>query len=360
MSLRAGVSALCLAVSLLAGCEQATQAPAASTAQALAADQAQFLTQRYEAAKASGQTQATLYIAGPPDEWRPLWQAFNEEYPGIRITVLPLVGPSLANRLSSERVSGQHQGDLVLSLYQDILPLAELGFFVDDSPITSASLAASWQDPKGRYQFLFSKRHTLVYNTHKLKAEEVPKNLEQVLNERWRGRFGYYTPSAFSVSDEGLAGIEHQRGLSDSELQRLHDLGKYGFAPDELITQVSQGRLDFALWAIASVAIDQADAGAPVALAPVADATIDTPFGLALVAEAPHPDAARLLKAWLFTPRAQQLLASRLHYQGLMPGAPAPDGIADSEAPITPLPPDAQGLKALASLHERTRTIWKE
>ncbi len=336
---------------LLGGCGADSPPEVAAAAPALSAE----LQTLYEQAKQAGEKELVLYTAFP--ETVELWQAFQQDFPGIRFK--PTATNQLYTRLASEAASGNHIGDLVLTGYSELAELVRQGRLERDVPASSAAIPATYRDPDGYFQQPWVNAFTLAYNSRLLRPEQVPQTWEQILDPRFKGRFAHVRFVGASPFDAAVVLLQEEGKLSDAQLQGIHDNGGVSDNPGTLTANLAQGRTDFVLWAPAQVVARLRDNGAPVALAFPADVAILYGPGVASLRNAPHPHAARLFKDWLFTPRAQAIIAEQEYAYGTMPGSPTPKGFPPIESFRQKSIPFEQVNAYFDRYREKTRAIWR-
>src|SRR5687767_5360311 len=84
-----------VAAILLAACSTPTT-PATKSAAPAADPNSARLQEYYDRAKAAGEMKVTLYSAGP--EYRPIFDQFQERYPGTQVEGVVLRGPEMIQR----------------------------------------------------------------------------------------------------------------------------------------------------------------------------------------------------------------------------------------------------------------------
>ncbi|MBK4999734.1 extracellular solute-binding protein [Pseudomonas sp. S31] len=305
-------------LSLLAGCGPAPS----SDAQAVAPAPPAALNPLYQAAQQAGEKELVVYTAFP--ETVALWQAFEADYPAIKIK--PTQATQLYTRLAGEQAAGRPIGDVVLTGYSELSELVRQDRLQADIPASSATVPARYKQSQGYFQIPWVNAFTLAYNTTQFTAQNVPQTWPQILEPRFSGRFAHVRFVGASPFDAAIVLLQEEGKLSDEQLQLLHDNAQVADNPGTLTANLAQGRTDFVLWAPAQVVARLRDQGAPVALAFPENVAILYGPGVALLKQAPHPQAARLFKEWLFTPRAQAIIASREYAYGTLPGSAPPPG----------------------------------
>ncbi|MDR2689591.1 MAG: extracellular solute-binding protein [Azoarcus sp.] len=334
--------------------ETAAETRAHTPAPAFAHDQA--IRDLYAAALAAGESELVLYTAFP--DTAALWQAFNQDFPGIRL--IPSLSQQVYTRLEGEARSGNAMGDLVLAGWGTLAELVRQGRIERHVPETARHLPERYADPEGYYQLPWVNAFTLAYNTSQIAPEEVPSTWADILDERWKGKFSHPRFGGISPHDASLIVLQEGGKLSDDDLFRLreHARPSDGSGNQIVMTQLAQGRFAFILFVPAQSVTRLADSGAPIKAAFPQDATVLYGPGVGLVKGAPHPHAAKLLKNWLFTPRAQALIAAQEYAYGTMPGTPPPPGFPPVDTFEQVHIPYAEANAYFDRYRQKVATIW--
>ncbi len=335
---------------LLAGCEKST--PDTSHVAAQYSPQIQGL---YQKALDADEHEVVLYTAFP--DTVALWQAFNEEFPGIQLR--PAMADQIYTRLASETSSGRHLGDVIVTGYGELSELVRQQRLDKEVPENTEILPAQYKDPDGYFQLPWVNAFTLGYNTQKVKPEDVPQTWAQILDPAWKGQFSHVRFVGASPFDAAVILLQEAHTLRDADLQILHDNAQPVDSPGTLISNLAQGRLSFILWAPAQGIARIRDSGAPIELAFPKDVAILYGPGVALIKGAPHPNAARLFKHWLFTPRAQAIIASKEYSYGTVPGSPSPKGFPSIDSFKQTFIPYTQVNQFFDQYRQKTSKIWQ-
>jgi iron(III) transport system substrate-binding protein len=319
------------------------------------------LADLYRRALLAGETTVVVYSCTGDSEWEPLWREFEATFPGLTVTYSHISPSQVMTRIDSESVTGRHFGDVYLTPVNLAEDVADKGYFERYTPSTLQGLDARYRDPDGLVHYAFGKVFGLAYNPERTSPDRLPQKIDDVLAPRWRGRFNFIKPATQNgTPDVAIANLKHDGAITRAQLEGLRDNGAYG-AIEAGVTYVSQGRQDLQLWSYLPTVVRQNELGAPVRIAFTPDFSTIVPFGTSISRNVVHPNAARLFEAWLFTPRAQAVLARDVAMYATMPGAPRPPFFPDAagEARLHPtLPPKAlqlalnqerKGLKAIFS-----------
>ncbi|WP_158401921.1 ABC transporter substrate-binding protein [Celeribacter indicus] len=314
------------------------------------------LSTLYDAAKAAGETEVVIYT--PYGNHQPLWDAFAAAYPAITPTVVVTTGAPLFARLEAERTTGAYAGDLLFSNLSTVTVLQRDGYLQPDEPSTVAGLPDRYREPGGHFQIPFLNLFTVVYNTRLVTEEDLPSTLDEVLADRWKGKITYGQVTGTGATDFNLAILDHNQALTQEQLERIHANAVPAESNAAALQYVAQGRALFDLWTPTQSAVPLIEDGAPLGIRLLEDSSGVWGPGLGLLEGAPHPNAARLLKAWLYTPEAQALFASETNSYGTLPGTPGPETLPDiGYYSFEDIPAD-RAAEILAAFRSKAGAIW--
>ncbi|WP_437882400.1 ABC transporter substrate-binding protein [Pseudomonas sp. LRF_L74] len=278
----------------------------------------------YHEVQASGETRVVVYSSTVDTEFEPLWLEFQKDYPQLRVVYMMVTASQIMSRMAAERATGNHMGDVLIQPV-DVLPELKKGSYLTAYvPPTIGGLDERLRDPQGYMHYGLYKLYGVAYNTRLIHSDDVPRRLQDVLEPRWREQFSYVQPlGPVGNTDAALATLWRDSRVTRDDLDQLRQAGNYAF-PEAGISYVAQGRQSLNLWAYLPPLARQHELGAPVAISFPAELSTLVPYGIAVTAQTPHANAARLLTAWLFSERGQRALAERSYMLGTQPGAPVP------------------------------------
>ncbi len=299
-----------------------------------------------KAAKAEGRLM--LYTSMNDNNSRTLLNAFEKRY-GIkgetfRAPTAPLV----------QRFAVEHDGNGVAA---DIFSVASPLPFKNNpewfAPLDKsfAPNLANW--PK---EGVHERRYTwtneilaLAYNTEQVKAEEVPKTWADIINPKWKGRIVLSDPRAADNYMGWLDAIETAFGM---DFVRKLGAQDFKLTPSGAsgVQMVAAGAATLNLPTIATFATPLIEKKAPIAVIYPGEPQLASARDIAIVAKAPHPQAARLFLNWTLSLEATKL------YCGV--NAVAVVGDPDGKAGCVPL----RGAKEVnfEVSEERVRTLTRE
>lgn len=332
------IAAVAASALLLAGCSPATETPSGSTPPSTS-----DLT-----------GSITVYSPGA-GEYGAVVEAFNKEYPGITVNMVRLVGQELTTRIQSEVTSGQHVADVVLSS-----TAGSGGPWVPDSvdwyepylPAAAADLAPEFVNKDDGWFMPFSAIFGLAYNADAIDESDAPGSWDALLDPEWKGRIVISDPTVPNLTTVAFAGLMADGVIDEQWVTELAAQSPTISETPQIGQALSDGTGDVGVWG-QGFTVNAVAAGAPLKTDHALD--ILAPYGVALLAGAPDPDAAKVFIDWLLTPASQELWAE-LGNVGSVEGGSLPDGVADdvrTNAPIVPPFPEA------APLMGRVAAAWK-
>jgi iron(III) transport system substrate-binding protein len=349
------LAGLTLAIALSAVAVTIVPAQPAAAASRADTDQA-TLKDLYDRTKAAGETELNIYTAYP--NFQPLWDAFMKDYPTLKISTTIVFGAPMFSRIAAEVASGNHAGDVSMSAFTDQEGLAKDGRVEAYVPPTSKGLAPEFAGAGGFYQIPFRNLFTLVYNANLVHDNEVPRSIGDILAPKWKGKVTFTKPGGTNIVDVCLTTLDYNHTLSDAQLQTLHANTEAAPNNTTVLANVAQGRFAIGLFAPShSVPPLQKD-GAPIKIAFLADSSVMVGPGISLLKTAPHSHAAKLLIAWLFSTRGQQMLAQLESSYGTMPGAPAPPNFPAITTYHLKDIPRTQADALIADDDHKTQALW--
>lgn len=301
-------------VALLAACSGGT-APAADgeldlSALQLDAEQEAELTQLYEAAIESGNTEITIY-AGHHDEFLAIYEAFEERFPGLTIVPETLVGAELQTALEAERDTGKHNVDVISNPNAD--RYAEQGFSEAFTPPTF--VAPDWaegriaqdqfEDPEGFYHSPWALLFSAGFNTEVIGEDELPANWPEFSDPKYADKVTFMTPSVPGGMQTVLSILLQSDLVDEDWLRAVADQSRI-VAQDQLALQsVSSGEYAIDLTSAATSIRKAVAEGAPVDLHLLENPVVATEKWM-LAADAPSSDGGKLFLSYLFTYEAQE------------------------------------------------------
>jgi iron(III) transport system substrate-binding protein len=239
-----------------------------------------------------------------------LFKGFKQQYPFIEVRYTRLGAPALVSKLTSEYQGGVHNADVVSvrgTLFPDLISKKIVGKY--KSPLTQF-LRKGFADDDGYLVGFYATGYTLIYNTTKVKPNEVPKSYEDLVDPKWKGRL---------VMDreeyDWLAGMIDILGDKKAVafFKRLVDDQKLAFNRGHtLMTQLlAAGEYDLMVDGYVPNAVQFKNARAPIDFVFTNPTLVKPPQSIGITSNAPHPYAAALLIDYHLSKEAQSNLAQK-------------------------------------------------
>jgi len=292
---------------------------------ALAKDDSALLKPLYDAAVAADEHELVVYNPNTSAN-APIFAAFSARFPKIKIVGVDLFGPKLTSRLEAEIASGQAAGDIVYTTPNEMPEYADRGFFASYEPATAAGIDEKYV---GKNKMWFDWTLTVsgpFYNKSYVKPADAPKSWRELADPKWDKQLSISTLQSASGTGQALTALTLAGKLDRAWFTRLA-------ANHPIISQLNAQAIQAVASGQATVGLDvpyhffkaATKKGAPFEFIFPEEGVISIPLNEAILAKAPHPNAARLFAAWLFSAEAQALLAD-IGMQGTMPDAPRVTG----------------------------------
>jgi iron(III) transport system substrate-binding protein len=189
-----------------------------------------------------------------------------------------------------------------------------------------------------------------------VRADEAPKTLQDLLDPKWKGQIGIVSPVINDYALSYFLALDHQLGPDKSQkfFEALAAQKPLFFGPNGVpVAQgVKNGQFAIAIAFLSHVYSVGGGMSGPLAVAPVpAYSTTGMGISVGVIANAPHPNAARLFVDYLLSSEGPKLLR-QFGYVPTFRGAEPPE--AFKATTILPAPPPAD----LDQLRQRLRDIF--
>ncbi|KLK94714.1 iron ABC transporter substrate-binding protein [Microvirga vignae] len=236
--------------------------------------------------------------------------AFEAKHPGIKVQVERSGSERVFQRISQEYGSGIHKADVIeTSDAVHFLLFKRQGWL---QPAVPSDVAKSWpaqvKDPDGQFAAYRAHLSVIGYNTQQVKKEEAPKSHADLLDPKWRNRIVKAHPGYSGTIMTGTHALSEALGWDYFEKlgkQRIMQVQSSTEPPKKL----AQGERSVMADGNEYNMFMLKESGVPVE---VVYATEGTPIAIGhagLLKNAPHPNAAKLFYAFLFSRDTQQLIS---------------------------------------------------
>ena len=299
------------------------------------------------ASQAGAQTEAEL-IAGAKkegkvvfwssmriDDSKALAAGFEARYPFIKVDIFRAGGEQIVNRAMAEHLAGKTTYDVVNAFALKVLQ--NKGMLQAYAAPEATHYPAGFKDSQNYWVSLYSGYNVIGYNTKQVSKAEAPKNWEDLLNPRWKGKLGmddeeYFWHAGMIKYWGEEKGRKYMEALSRQGLQfrnghaLLADLMSIGEFPVFVVVYPDQlgdeGKGQTVEWVKTTDPI-------LVNLAPVGVAT-----------KAPQPNAAKLFMNYSISKEGQEILQKARRASARLDVSPLVPDMDPRKLKLAPLDPE--------------------
>jgi iron(III) transport system substrate-binding protein len=260
-------------------------------------------------AAAEGEGAVNFYTSVDVEVAEKVKKAFEARYPRIKVAVERNGAQRQFQRLAQEYASRIFNADVVNSAdAAHFVVWKRQGWLAPFVPEDVARhYAPEYVDPDGQFATWKASLCVVGYNTKFVKAAEAPRSYADLLDPKWRGLIVKAHPSYSGTILTETSVVARDLGWSFFERlaqQKVMQVQSSTESPKKLAVGERPVMAD----GTESNMFTLKEAGAPVEIVYPAEGTPLVPSPTAVLAKAPHPNAARLFQAYLYSPELQQLL----------------------------------------------------
>jgi iron(III) transport system substrate-binding protein len=263
------------------------------------------------AAAARKEGAVTWYTAHTDGETAQLVaDAFTREYPEIKVTLIRTTAQVAYQRLLQDLKNGIAQCDVFSStdLGHDEALKAD-GKFAKYTPENAKDLQPQFKDldPAGTYYPTLSELVVPIYNSAKVKPADAPKSWPDLLDPKWRNQVAVGHPAYSGTVGTWVVAMRKLYGWEYFEkLEANRPL--IGRSVNDAVGVLNSGERVVAAGPIGLSQVTAAR-GNPIGLVYPTDGAVLIVSPSAVMANAPHPNAARLFDEFLLGPTHARLSA---------------------------------------------------
>ncbi len=310
---------VCLGIAV-AACSATPTGPAASQAgaapvRASAAEDPPALVQLYEAARREGEV--VFEGAQKAEDMQRVIDRFTAKYPGVQVSYANRTPGESVERIVAEAAAGRVTIDSSSSPLGTVLPLTDRNLAMkvdwkqlvpslpDEAPVLGGQVVTWYHLPS-----------VIAYNTSLVSQADVPRQWDDLLAPRWRGR-----KMVLDARGVTLFPLPFVWG----EQQAFDFIGKLR-AQDPILVprmsvateRVAAGEAPFGTTTMADV-FQYREKGAPMSWAPLSPVMVSV-NALFVAERSPHPNAAKLWGAFLLSEEGRQLFEDATFQAMVFPG----------------------------------------
>src|SRR3954471_11176401 len=233
---------------------------------------------------------------------------FQQQYPKIDMEVERSGSERVFQRINQEYQANIHNVDVVNSSdASHFLFWKQQKWLASHKPPDLAKFPKDGYDPEGYFATWRSTLNVMGYNTNLVKDAEAPKGYRDLLDPKWKGKLVKAHPGYSGTALTGTyalvkaLGWDYFEKLSRQGVQQLQSTTAppKTIASGERAVEVDGNEYNMFI---------EIDKKSPVKIIYAVEGTPFVTSPTAIFAQAPHPNAARVLQNFLYTAKAQQIL----------------------------------------------------
>jgi len=299
--------------------------------------------------KAMREGEVVWYTPTAIEDSQKMIQAFEKKYPGIKVRLFRNRETALLPRIISEKQSGRPVVDVTTLRGIGYYQLWKRNLVQPYVSPESKIYPKGFKDPKGYWADLYDTYYVWSYNTGLMK--NPPRSYEEVVHPRYRGKIGMDTDEV-----EWFAGLIENWG-KERTVKFLKNLAAQQIRFRDGHTLIAQlmAAGEFEITLAFSERIDKMKKDrAPVEWVTTFDPIIVSIHPIAIAADAPHPEAARLFVDFALSKEGQSIIRASGRISA-RPDVPPPDKQSDpAKLKLHPVQPEA------AADYEGLLKEWRE
>ncbi len=262
-----------------------------------------------EGAKKEGQV--VFYASMEAVSAQRIVAAFEKKYPFIKVDATRIGSERMATRLTAEAQARKVRADVVQQSAFDFYGVLQKGMFDSYFSPERAAYPAEYRDDKGFWMMPAATLNVIAYNKKMVAANDVPKSFWDLTEPKWKGQL-----LMDDNESKWMAGMmQHYGEAKAMDLLRKLAAQEIQFRTGHSLLQtlLAAGERAIVVVAFANGVDRLKKEGAPIEWL-AAEPVIGLTFGMAVVKDAPHPNAARLLNDYLLSREGQEVMAAAGYY----------------------------------------------
>ena len=246
--------------------------------------------------------------------WRePECQAAKDKFQqltGVQLEFTRLSTGPQVTRLNQERMARIYSVDVVHhgdpGVWESVYKAKQ--WLTPYTPEGATHYAKEYRDNDGLYFAQFLVASPIGYNSKLVAPADVPRSYADLADAKYRGKVAMPHPKQSGGFNEAVIGLTGVLGADYFKRLKNNDTLVLGGSQFALNAIVANGERAIALAPVESGFIADREAGKPLEVVYPAEGTILSQIFSGIVADAPHPNAARLLQEWLHSVTLQNIL----------------------------------------------------
>jgi iron(III) transport system substrate-binding protein len=257
--------------------------------------------------KAKQEGRVLLYTSLASVDLKAFRTLFEKTNPGVKLDIYRASGTTILQKVLTESRAGANAVDAVMTEGTVLHALKDKNLLVVfDSPERKA-FDARFKDKEGYWTDVYPTVHSIPYNTKLVAKQDLPKHYTDLLDLKWKGKLGANRNNyMFLAAMLELYGKEKGEDFLKKLAQQNPQVRSGGTLT---ATLVGAGELPIAFSVNANNVENVKESGSPVDWARIDEPLYGEPHPAAVMAKAPHPNAARLVVEFAISKEGQQLMS---------------------------------------------------
>ena len=268
----------------------------------LTAAGSQVLAQQVSLEAAKKEGKVVVYGTIIPQVMSQIEKGFEAKY-GINIEYWRGDATKVIDRVLTEWRSGKPGFDVVIGARGPLSLGKAEGVYAKFTPASAANFPAKFKDKDGQLSAWRVTPVGILYNTESVKAADVPRSLDDLIDSKWQGKISMPDPSRHASTATYLWNLQQIKG--DKWLEFVRALANqkpllvesYSSVPNAIVRGEAPVGITYIQYA--------GQTKGPISFAPISHVFAD-PSDAALSAKAANPNAARFLIDYLCSPEGQK------------------------------------------------------
>lgn len=295
-------------------------------------------------------TVLTVYSPHGPELLKYLEDGFEKAHPNIDVQWVDMGSQEVLDRIRAE--AANPQADVWFGAPAEAFDrAAKEGLLAPYIPTWSNAIAVEGRDAQDMWYGTYLTPEVIAYNTEAVKREDAPKDWDEVLDPKWKGKVLIRDPIASgtmrAIFGAIVARSVAKTGSPEEGYQWLRRLDantrEYVLNPTILYQKIGRQEGVITLWDMPDIATLQQRFQIPVDYIIPSSGTPLLVDGIALVKGSKHPAEAKLYYEYVTTPEALKAAAEkflRIPARTDIQQADLPKWIQEANAKIKPMPVD--------------------
>ena len=235
-------------------------------------------------------------------------EEFQKKYPFIQARQYRAGGEKLAQRIVTEVRAGQHLADVYQISGAETFGLVRQGFFQKYESPERKHVEDNYKDKAGYWTGIYANIEVIGYNTSLVPESELPKNHQDLLDPRWKGKIGmdptdieWYITQIHILGKEKAARFMKQFATQEIQILRGHTL---------LAQMLAGGAYSLIMTLRDNTAYQLIKKGAPISWTAIEPVIPNPANSVSLPNRPPHPNTAKLFIDYILSREGQEVMRS--------------------------------------------------